>query len=158
MQTNNEIEVISRDAVLLSAINGLSGYMFGNDKELWQKLTAMRLSIIIPDSIENDQDGWVALYAFIIANITENIEIEAKILELFQSDEMSRNNLLKINYSSVKHTDNFMEEITPILVNCLHGAGVENVRKAFEELDLIGLEHGVNGLDEVKIREAVNNG
>jgi len=97
MQTNNEIEVISRDAVLLSAINGLSGYMFGNDKELWQDLTAMRLSIIIPDSIENDQDGWIALYVFIIANITENIEIEAKILELFRSNEESRNNLFKIN-------------------------------------------------------------
>lgn len=156
MNPNNDIEILSRDAVFVSALNGLSGYMFGDNKELWRELTAMRLSMIIPDSIETDQDGWIALYVFIIANITDNIEIESKIMELFRSDEEKKRYFLKIDYSKVKDYDNFMDEITPMLINCLHGAGVENIKKGFEELDLIGLEHGLNNIDEVGLREVCN--
>lgn len=153
---NNDIEILSRDAVFVSAVNGLSSYIFGDDKELWRELTAMRLLMIIPDSIETDQDGFTAIYAFIIANITDNIEIESKIMGLFGSDEEKKRYFLKIDYSKVKHYDNFMDEITPILINCLHGAGVENIKKGFEELDLIGLEHGLNNMDEVGLREVCN--
>jgi hypothetical protein len=39
------------------------------------------------------------------------------------------------------------------LVSMLHLAGVKDLKKAYEELDAIALEHGVSGMGEAEIKE-----
>jgi hypothetical protein len=157
MKHENNITVISRDAVYASALNGFIGYIFGDDKQLWRDMVAMRLHMIKPNSVTTDQESSAGMFIYFVANITQNIEIEAEMLNLFSAKPEVKKQLARIDYSSYSHNEEFAKSITPILVSCLLNAGVQDLKGAFEEIDHIALEFGISEMDEGQIAEAVNN-
>lgn len=157
MKHENNITVISKNGMYASALNGFIGYIFGDDKQLWREMVAMRLHMIKPQNITTDQETSAGMFVYIIANITQNIDIESEMLNLFSVKPEVKEQLARIDYSGFEHNDEFARSITPILVSCLLSAGVQDLEGAFEEIDHIALEFGISEMDEVQVSKAVNN-
>lgn len=158
MNQNNNVTVISKDGMYASALNGFIGYIFGDDKQLWREMVAMRLHMIKPQSIKTDQEVWAGMFVYFVANITHNIEIEAEMLNLLSAKPELKEQLERIDYSSYEHNEEFAKSITPILLSCILNAGVKSLKGGFDEVDHIALEFGISEMDEVQIAKAVNNG
>ena len=127
---------LSRDAVFCSAINGLIGYAFENDKERFEAQTFASLSMLMPKSIKSEEDASTVLFIHAISNITGLMEIEAKALELmrlYHPDYLLK--MSQINLSSVDITKGLHEHITPLLVAMAKSAGVQNLQDGFNELE-----------------------
>jgi hypothetical protein len=157
MNPNNNVTVISKNGMYAAALNGFIGYIFGDDKQLWREMVAMRLHMIKPQSITTDQEAYAGMFIYFVANITQNIEIEAEMLNLFNAKQELKEQVQRIDYSNYEHNEEFAKSITPILISCLVNAGVENLKDGFDEVDHIALEFGISGMDEVSIYKAVNN-
>jgi len=156
MKHDNNVTVISKDGMFAATVNGFIGYIFGDDKQLWREMVSMRLHMIKPQSITTDQEVSAGMFIYFIANITQNIEIEAEILNLFSAKPEVKEQLARIDYSSHSHNEEFAKSITPILVSCLLNAGVKDLKGAFEEIDHIALEFGISEMDEVGVKEAIH--
>jgi hypothetical protein len=155
MKPNNDVTVISRDGMFAAALNGFIGYIFGDDKQLWREMVAMRLHMIKPQSITTDQEISAGMFVYFVANITHNIEIEAEMLNMFNSKPEAKEQLECIDYSSYEHNEEFAKSITPILISCILNAGVKSLKDGFDEVDHIALEFGMSEMDETAIREAI---
>lgn len=157
MKPNNNVTVISKNGMYAAALNGFIGYIFGDDKQLWREMVAMRLHMIKPQSIKTDQEINAGMFVYFVANITHNIEIEAEILNMFSVKPELKEQLQRIDYSAYSMDDEFAKSITPILVSCLLNAGVQDLKGAFDEIDHVALEFGISEMDEVGIKEALCN-
>lgn len=151
-----DVTVISHHAMYAATLNGLIGYFAGDDKELWRDMVAMRLRIIKPNSVETDQEVWAAMFVYMTANLTRNIEIEGEVLSMLHSKPKLKYQLERIDYSQFELDDDLMKKITPMLVQCILGAGVTDLKAAFAEVDAIALEFGIDGMDEAGVKEALH--
>ncbi|MDP2077326.1 MAG: hypothetical protein Q8J85_04720 [Sulfuricurvum sp.] len=156
MKHENNITVISRDGMFASALNGFIGYIFGDDKQLWREMVAMRLHMIKPQSTKTDQEINAGMFVYFVANITHNIEIEAEMLNLFSAKPELKEQLSRVDYSPYNMDDELARSITPMLVSCLLNAGVKDLEGAFGEIDHIALEFGITEMDEVGVKEALH--
>lgn len=152
----NDVTVISKDGMFAASLNGFIGYIFGDDKQLWREMVAMRLHMIKPKSVSTDQEAWAGMFVYFVANTTQNIEIESEMLNLFSAKPELKEQLSRIDYSTHEHNEEFAKAITPILVSCLVNSGVKNLKDGFEEVDHIALEFGMQDMDEAGIKEALH--
>ena len=157
---NNFVEVISRDAVLASVLTGITSYVFGTNKTMWQEMTDFRIRMLLPKDVLSEESRATAAFLFLASLHTENLEVMADIFKLFSGcDDVLPSLVILANGRPMQEDDS--EEIQKLHMDqlslMLHYSGVKSIKKGYEELDAIGLEHGTNGLDEVGIAKAVNN-
>lgn len=160
MNPNNNLEVISRDAIFASVLTGVTSYVTGTNKAMWQEMTDFRIRMLLPKDVTSDEDSATATFLFLASLHTENLEAMADIFKLFAG----RNDVIPYLTTIVKGRpmrENDSDEIQKLhieqLAMMLPLAGVKNLKKAYEELDAIGLEYGISDIDEVSIAKAVNN-
>jgi hypothetical protein len=156
MNPNNNLEVISRDAVFASVLAGVTSYVCGTNKTMWQKMTDFRIRMLLPKDVISDEDKATATFLFFASLHTENLEVMADIFKLFSGHNDVLPSLTIIAKGRpMRETDS--EEIKNLyieqLVSMLHLAGAKDLKKAYEELDAIALEHGVSGMGEAEIKE-----
>lgn len=156
MSTNNDIEVISRDGMFATALNGFISYATGTDKELWRDLTATRLRIIMPVDIATQEGQNTALFIFLVANLTGNHEIESEVLNRVRGYQGIHDGLLKIDYSHFDlSNEETMVNVIDVLAKVAFSAGVQSLKAGFDEIDAIAIEYGVKNHTEEQISEMV---
>lgn len=153
---NNEIEAISRDGVFASVLNGFIGYATGMNRELWRDMTASRLKIIMPDDFTTNEGQNTALFIYMVANLTQNVDIEAEVLNRLRPYKGLHDALAKIDYSGFDlSNENVMMTVIDLMGKTAFGAGVKSLKAGFDELDAIAIEYGVKNYTEEEIGEAV---
>lgn len=156
MSHENNVTVISRDGMFAAALNGFIGYAFGDDKHLWREMVAMRLHMIKPNSVKSDQEIGAGMFVYFVANLTQNIEIESEILNLFSAMPDIKEQLARIDYSPYKMDEEFAKSLMPIFVSCALNAGVKSLKDGFDEIDHIAIEFGMQDMDEDEIKKALH--
>lgn len=149
-------EVISRDGMFAAALNGFISYATGTDKELWRDLTATRLKIIMPDDLATNQGQHTALFIFLVANVTKNVEIESEILNLLRPYKGLYDEVIKIDYSGFDLSNEMVKQsIIEMLAKSALESGVKSLKAGFDEIDAIAIEYGVKNHTEEQISEMV---
>jgi len=156
MNPNNNLEVISRDAVFASVLTGVTSYVCGTNKTMWQEMTDFRIRMLLPKDVISDEDKATATFLFYASLHTENLEVMADIFKLFAGyDDVLPSLTIIAKCRPMSEDDS--EEIQKLhieqLASMLHLAGVKDLKKAYEELDAISLEYGMDGMDEAAIQE-----
>lgn len=157
MNPNNNLEVISRGAVFASVLTGVTSYVCGTNKTMWQEMTDFRIRMLLPKDVLSEENRATATFLFLASLHTENLEVMADIFKLFSGcDDVLPTLVLIANGRPMQENDS--EEIQKLhieqLASMLHLAGVKDLKKAYEELDAIGLEYGMNGASEADIKKA----
>jgi hypothetical protein len=156
MNPNNNLEVISRDAVFASVLTGVTSYVCGTNKAMWQEMTDFRIRMLLPKDVLSEENRATATFLFLASLHTENLEVMADIFKLFSGcDDVLPSLVILANGRPMQENDS--EEIQKLhmeqLASMLHLAGVKSIKKGYEELDAISLEYGVDGMDEAAIQE-----
>lgn len=153
---NNELEAISRDGIFAAVLNGLISYATGKDYALWRDLTATRLRIIMPDDITTNQGQHTAIFIFLVANITQNVEIEAEVLNMLRPYKGLYDAAMEIDYSHFDlSNETVMLTITDILAKSAFASGLKSLKAGFDEIDAIAIEYGVKNQTEEQISKTV---
>ncbi len=155
--TTNQSEkhFLSRDAIFASAINGLIGFFHGDNKPLWKKLTKFRLEVLMPETINCNEDFQRLLFIVTIAQVVGIMEVEAEAFQKMRSclnDEVFQKTI-KVNYGAFDHSTENIEFIVDIVVKLAFYAGWRNARASFDELDALNAELQVDDMDLSEVFE-----
>lgn len=159
MNKSDQMEVISRDAMFAAVLTGVSSYVYGTNKPLWQSMTEMRIRFLIPESINDDQDSAVAVFLLIASKHIQCFELVSEIFNKLSVRGADMEAISKIA-KGIPMQENDSPEIQNLHIEqmsaMLHFAGVTNLKKGYEELDALSLEYGLNDLNEDEISAKVS--
>lgn len=144
-----ELFYLSEDAIFASVIAGYIGFIYGDDRSLWQKLTRFRLELLMPLSITSAKEYHRVLFILVMSQLVGVMKVEAKAMQKLRSylseEEFQKDT--KINFCQPNHTEEDRESILKIVAGLAFRSGWSNVRAAFAEIDALNAELQIDNMD-----------
>ncbi len=130
---------ISRDALLASLLNNILNVVMGDElaEMSGYKGLAIATEALKPKTLENEGDHHLALLLLVVVKISGDMETEAELLQLLKPT-MDRETFVKLaaaSYPFKKGDESFLYRISEQMLPLMVGAGLEDLKTSFAELD-----------------------